>query len=289
MTVVEALEPPAPRAKHLRSDERESVRTKLESERRRRQAFRVAMLRSPQERQREIEDCSTMGFHEPHEELSADENAESHEGEPLRDAVAWELARASEFLDVPLPVDASSLAVAWLTSHDLTFGMDVEGLPPHAVTLGRLWGHLYTIGLAIDPGLAVSAVRRVLPLVLGAQRGTVRASASRPRPRAAVTLQPVPLPEARFQVALPEPEPAFEKPARTHERRVLGYVKLRETLAFHGSEDLPAEEVVEQVEALETEATELARSRGQGRALLLVWWQGRPRYVPTSAVERVGG
>lgn len=288
MSAVHVLERPEPRAKTLvRQDERDAVRVKLVSEQRRRQAFRVAMLRSPQERQREVEECAAMSFPDPDAELAGDENAQDHEGESLRGAVAWELARASEYMGVPLPVDASSLAVAWLTAHDLTFGTDVEGLPSHAVTPGRLWGHLYQVGLAIDPQLAASAARRVMPLLLSSRRGTVGA-APRPRPKAEVTLQPVPLPENRFQGAPAPPEPTFERPPRTHERRVVAYVKLRETLAFHGVEDLPAEEVVEQVEALETESTELARSRGAGRAMLLVWWRGKPRYVPTSAVERIG-
>lgn len=288
MSAVEVVERAETRAKTLvRQDEREAVRVKLLSEQRRRQAFRVAMLRSPQERQREVEECASMPFPEPDEELSQDENAQDHEGESLRDAVAWELARASEFMGVALPVDASSLAVAWMTSHDLTFGCDVEGLPPHALTPGRLWGHLYQVGLALDPQLAASAARRVMPLLLNARRGAV-GRAVRTRPRVDVTLQPVPLPEERFQTAPVEPEPEFVKPERTHERRVLGYVKVRERLAFHGVEDLQVDEVVEQVEALETESEELARSRGQGRSLLLVWWQGKPRYVPTGAIERVG-
>ena len=68
----------APRAKHLvRTDERDAVRIKLESEKRRRQAFRVAMLRSPAERQQEVEACAAMAqFPEPDAELAEDEQAQ---------------------------------------------------------------------------------------------------------------------------------------------------------------------------------------------------------------------
>lgn len=282
-----------------RQRERDAVRRKLESEKRRRQALRASMLRSPAERQAEVEACALMpGLPATDEGLAADENAHDHEGMPLRDALAWEMAQASVFLRRPLPVDATSLAVAVLTSHDYTHGLDVEALPLHAVSFGRLWGHLYAVGLALDPMLAASVARRMMRLLLNRdRRETTKLTSAATMPQAEVSLAAVPVPDDRFATTeLPE-EPVDATPARveaaavedtTHGRRVTGYVRLRESVEFRGSPAMAEGRVVELLQPTEGEQENLKQSSDNHRTQVVVWWHGRSRFVPANLVERVG-
>lgn len=278
--------------------ERDAVRRKLASEKLRRQAMRAAMLRSPAERQAEVEECAQMPALPPSDaEIGADENTCAHDGRTLREALAWEMARASEFLGVPLPIDATSLAVAMLTSHDYAYGLDVEALPQHAATFGRLWGHLYAIGLAIDPHLAASVVRRCTRLLLDRARFEAArpAASTAPMPTADVSLAAVPTLDGRFALAELPDEPVDATPPReppaeveaTHARKLAGYVRLREDVSFRGAAPMRQGLVVEHLAPTESEQEELTRSQGQGRVQLVVWWDGRPRFVPASLVERV--
>lgn len=281
---------------YTREQERANVQLKAESERRRREAIRSSRFRDLYTRAAHIEHIAATYAPPsvPSAELSADENARSHAGEPLRRALAWEIERASEVLCKPIPLAASSLALMLLTSHDFVYGTDIETIADSLVSLGRIAAHIDALGFAIDPELSASIARRTLLLLLNASNDAAREpEIPAEQPKASVVFsEPIKamvndLPEGWD--ATPERDRAavtVEKPK--HNRKVVGYVRVDSSLDFVDA-TLRKGTVVELLEPTEGERNELESSASNGRKTgVYVWWNGKSRRLAANDVERVG-
>jgi len=278
-----------------RAAERRRVLVKQASEQRRRRSLRTSRFRDPMTRQAHIETRAAEQQPVPDcDPDQASDEARDHSCHGVRESVAWEIARASEVTGQPLPIDASSIAAGLLTSHDLMLCVDVHDLPSHALTYGRLLGHLEALDLDLPHDLACSIVRRAWHVLMNAGAPPSPDSDApdlNVRPAAVVTIGRQSAPPIAPESAAPERAPAPRvrvAPRPSHPRRVLGYVRVTEPLSFVDAGTLGVGRVVEQLEATPSERESMATSARAGITLVPVWWRDKARLVRALSIQRVG-
>jgi hypothetical protein len=215
------------------------------------------------------------------------------EGRSVREALTAAIA--------PLAPDGAicgllpnAMAALILAAHDTEHKCSVERLPSSAVSFDRTLAHVEALGLSFRTQLAGQIARRTMLSLLNHDR----------------TRNPVALAERREYAAASPEEPAHDEPSKddhapeqpaasvvepaSHSeteavragRQVKGYARVTVLLSWaEGTPDTPVGAVVEVLRVTDREREDVTRAESQGRPQAVVWWAGKVRMVPKSALQ----
>lgn len=209
------------------------------------------------------------------------------QGRVVRDALSECLEPLADggLIGGVIPSALSSLIFA---AYDAESKCPVERLPQPRVSVVRLLAHVEALGLSIPPALAARVARRATLVLLNhvkSRRPVVAPTDPEPRPS--------PLPEAepdRQRVSRVEQQDAatVDSPSARAGRQVRGYARVSSVITWaQGTTETPIGAVVEVLVPDERDREAVARDEVRGAPSIVIWWEGRARIVPRSAMSPV--
>lgn len=180
----------------------------------------------------------------------------------------------------------SALSSLLFAAYDSESRCPIERLPQPKVSVVRVLAHLDALGLSIAPPLAGQIARRATLVLLN------HVQSRRPfiAPEERAHQDPVSnaeVPSAPTPSVEPE-EPVVASPATVAGRQVRGYARVAEELAWaKGTPPTPVGTVVEVLVPDDRDRESLARDESRSAPSIAIWWEGRARIVPKSAMAPV--
>lgn len=179
-----------------------------------------------------------------------------------------------------IPSALSSLIFA---AYDAESRCPIERLPQSKVSVVRLLAHVEALGLSIRPALAAQIARRATLVLLNhvrSRRPMVLPAETAARPGEADVVAP--------SASAHQEHAPVDSPASRAGRQVRGYARVSSSLTWaQGTTETPVGAVVEVLVPDDRERESIARDDTRGTASICIWWEGKSRIVPRSAMSPV--
>lgn len=215
----------------------------------------------------------------------------------IKNDLVEEIGRTCERCKLPPPYRVDQFADLLLKRWDETYLCTLQHLPPWAVEVDRVLAHLESLGLDLPPRMAASIARRTTILLLNTRaRGGVAGyeTPSEYAPAIPVELSPGAPPPVELADRAPPARPGSSEPQppRPPQPRFVGTVRIVCNLEFNDDDGkslvLTTGTVLDSLAPTDYEkkaGTRPGSEYADGLRWVVVFWEGKRRMLPSSAVQ----